>query len=89
LVNNQFEGQSFGVYQIWELVRIAILTASNDKKNLIISIPTNALPFWYIWKISHYFKIASYNEFAKKYCEKMLLLISITDITQQGYKILL
>jgi lysophospholipase L1-like esterase len=90
-VNNQFRGQSFSVYQreFKELVEIAILTASNDKKNLIvISIPDYAFtPFGTRSGKSATIskEIASYNEFAKKYCEEnAITYINITDITQQG-----
>ena len=90
-VNNQYRGQPFTVYEkeFKELVEKAIVLAGNDKTNVIVvSIPDYAYtPFGSRSgrgsTISK--EIASYNEFARKYCEENAIAYSnITDITQRG-----
>ena len=92
-VNNQYRKQPFTVYEkeFKELVAQAIVLTNNDIKNLIvISIPDYAFtPFGTrsgnATTISQ--EIATYNEYARKYCEEnKITFINITDITQQGLK---
>lgn len=90
-VNNQYRKQNFAVYEkeFNELAAKAIVLAGNDKKKLIvISIPDYAFtPFGTRSGNANGIskEIASYNEFARKYCEENgITYINITDITQQG-----
>ena len=90
-VNNQFQGQSFSLYEkeFPELVTTSIALAKGDKsKIIVVSIPDYAYTpagqgFGNTSRISE--EINKYNEFARKYCqEKSIPFISVTEITRGG-----
>ena len=90
-VNNQFQRQSFSLYEkeFPELVTTSIALAKGDKsKIIVVSIPDYAYTpagqgFGNTSRISE--EINKYNEFARKYCqEKSIPFISVTEITRGG-----
>lgn len=90
-VNNQYQHQSFSVYQkeFPELLDKAIALARGDKKNVIVvSIPDYAYtPFGQNTSnpavISS--EINQYNDYAKSYSEQNnVVFVNITDITRNG-----
>lgn len=90
-VNNQFQRQSFPLYEkeFPELVTTSIALAKGDKsKIIVVSIPDYAYTpagqgFGNTSRISE--EINKYNEFARKYCqEKSIPFISVTEITRGG-----
>ena len=90
-VNNQFQRQSFSLYQVEfpALVSKSIALAKGDKSNLIVvSIPDYAYTpssqaLGNMVSISS--EIDNYNRFARNYCQDNgILFIDITEITRGG-----
>ena len=90
-VNNQFQHQSFSLYEkeFPELVTTSIALAKGDKsKIIVVSIPDYAYTpagqgFGNTSRISE--EINKYNAFARNYCqEKSIPFISVTEITRGG-----
>lgn len=87
-VNNQYQNQSFNVYQqeFPELVTIAIQKAKGKKENVIVvSIPDYAYTPFGNGNATISSQIDAYNAFTENYCiQNNITFVNITDITREG-----